>query len=171
MKTVKVNTEWTTATGKVIAIKDMDTTHIKNSINKIKKSGGVWRGEYLEVLENELKRRNLSITESNESDLIAEKEKIYFLETSCESKVIKFKKSEFTDFSLSEKSEDFLLNNYFVLDSEDSIDDFKFKLKKDIKNISQTEFYEKYSKYLLDNIFTKEWKVFIDLMLGRKFIK
>lgn len=160
------NWAWTTANGKSINIKEMDTTHIKNCINKIKNSGGVWRGEYLEILESELKRRNLNITSEKEVDSITDKEKIYFLETSCESKVIKIDKNKLTNIVLNEKITDYT-NNWFVLNNDTTKESFQEQFVKDIKTLSENEFYEKYSKFILDNVFTKEWKNFIDIMLGR----
>lgn len=161
---VSLDWVWTTANGKSINIKDMDTTHIKNCINKIKNSGGVWRGEYLEILESELRRRNLNVT-SKEIDSITDKEKIYFLETSCESKVIKIDKSKLTNIVLNEKIIDYT-NNWFVLNDE-TIESFQEQFTKDIETLSENKFYEKYNKFILDNVFTKEWKNFIDVILGR----
>lgn len=49
-------TTWRSADGTTWQIKDMKTSHIQNSIAKIKHEN--WRMEYLEILERELKARN-----------------------------------------------------------------------------------------------------------------
>lgn len=48
---------WRTADNKLIAIKDMETSHIKNCIHMIHKKNGTWRYQYLRYFENELRRR------------------------------------------------------------------------------------------------------------------
>lgn len=229
-KKIKKSILWKTANGEEIKIEDMNTSHIKNCINKIKKSN--WRVEYLEALENELKRRNLSVASNNDDDkdTISEQEKIYFLETSCEYTTIKLDESEVEELTVRSGLDNFIdlyfiidkdktgkelkkdifdslvnlplsqfynryndilfkkpadeeynfykynltdeklknfLENYFILDKVDPLN-FKKKMKRDIFSIPRLEFYSKYNEYLLDNVFTKEWKSFIDLMLGRR---
>ena len=51
---------WRMADGNLIAIKDMDTSHIKNCIKMIYKSNGKWRHQYLRYFEAELRKRKLS---------------------------------------------------------------------------------------------------------------
>lgn len=51
---------WRMRNGKLIAIKDMDTSHIKNCINLIYKSKGTWRHQYLRYFNAELKKRESS---------------------------------------------------------------------------------------------------------------
>ena len=48
---------WRMKDGELIAIKDMDTSHIKNCIKMIYKSNGKWRHQYLRYFEAELRRR------------------------------------------------------------------------------------------------------------------
>ena len=48
---------WRMRNGKLIAIKDMDTSHIKNCIKMIYKSNGTWRHQYLRYFEAELRKR------------------------------------------------------------------------------------------------------------------
>lgn len=48
---------WRMNNGELIAIKDMETSHIKNCIHMIYKSKGIWRHQYLRYFENELRRR------------------------------------------------------------------------------------------------------------------
>lgn len=173
---------WEMGNGKRIAIKDMETSHIKNCIKKINNSN--WRTEYLESLEEELKNRNLALTEVNERgkfETVNNKEKIYFIKTSCELDVLDpFHKDELpflpdppytskgTRLS-KEKKEDFMTNNVFVFDPDKiSKEQFRSELIDDFKKMEDIPFYDKYNPTLLDNVFTKEWKSFIDLMLGRR---
>ena len=48
---------WRMRNGKLIAIKDMDTSHIKNCIKMIYKSNGKWRPQYLRYFTDELCKR------------------------------------------------------------------------------------------------------------------
>ena len=48
---------WRTKDGELIAIKDMDTSHIKNCIKMIYRSNGTWRHQYLRYFEAELRKR------------------------------------------------------------------------------------------------------------------
>lgn len=48
---------WRTANGTRIAIKDMETSHIKNCLKMIYRSNGQWRREYLPALQRELTKR------------------------------------------------------------------------------------------------------------------
>lgn len=48
---------WRTNDGELIAIKDMETSHIKNCIKTIYRRNGTWRQQYLRYFENELRRR------------------------------------------------------------------------------------------------------------------
>lgn len=52
-------TVWRMRDGSLIAIKDMTTSHIKNCIKMIHRSGDTWRREYVKYLESELKRRGI----------------------------------------------------------------------------------------------------------------
>ena len=55
---------WRMRNGKLIAIKDMDTSHIKNCIKMIYRSNGKWRHQYLRYFEAELRKRKfLSLKE------------------------------------------------------------------------------------------------------------
>ena len=81
---------WTTQGGKTILVKDMSTTHILNSIKKIKSTG--WRAGMLPILEEELTRRNLNVSGSAVVDIenleIKKSEMEYFLETSCDYQIV-----------------------------------------------------------------------------------
>ena len=48
---------WRMVDGNLIAIKDMDTSHIKNCIKMIYKHNGTWRHRYLRYFEEELCKR------------------------------------------------------------------------------------------------------------------
>lgn len=48
---------WRMRNGKLIAIRDMETSHIKNCIKMIYRSNGTWRHQYLRYFETELKIR------------------------------------------------------------------------------------------------------------------
>ena len=48
---------WRMKDGKLIAIRDMETSHIKNCIKMIYRSNGKWRHQYLRYFETELRRR------------------------------------------------------------------------------------------------------------------
>lgn len=48
---------WRMKDGKLIAIRDMDTSHIKNCIKMIYRSNGKWRHQYLRYFEAELRKR------------------------------------------------------------------------------------------------------------------
>lgn len=58
---------WRMRNGKLIAIKDMDTSHIKNCIKMIYKSNGKWRHQYLRYFEAELRKRKF--LSNKETDL------------------------------------------------------------------------------------------------------
>lgn len=48
---------WRMKDGKLIAIRDMGTSHIKNCIKMIYRSNGTWRHQYLRYFEAELHKR------------------------------------------------------------------------------------------------------------------
>lgn len=48
---------WRMKDGNLIAIQDMDTSHIKNCIKMIYRRNGTWRPQYLRYFEAELRRR------------------------------------------------------------------------------------------------------------------
>ncbi len=50
---------WEMADHELIAVKDMDTSHIKNCIRKIYRSNGRWRHQYLRIFESELRNRRM----------------------------------------------------------------------------------------------------------------
>lgn len=54
---------WVTADNELIAIKDMETSHIKNCIRMIYRKNGTWRQQYLRYFKAELLRRKLQNSE------------------------------------------------------------------------------------------------------------
>ena len=50
---------WRMADGNLIAIRDMETSHIKNCIKMIHRKNNTWRPQYLRYFETELERRKL----------------------------------------------------------------------------------------------------------------
>lgn len=48
---------WRMNDGNLIAIQDMDTSHINNCIKMIHKRNGMWRHQYLRYFEAELRKR------------------------------------------------------------------------------------------------------------------
>lgn len=48
---------WRMKDGRLIAIRDMGTSHIKNCIKMIYRSNGTWRHQYLRYFEAELRKR------------------------------------------------------------------------------------------------------------------
>ena len=48
---------WRMKDGKLIAIRDMETSHIKTCIKMIYRSNGMWRHQYLRYFEAELRKR------------------------------------------------------------------------------------------------------------------
>lgn len=48
---------WRMKDGNLIAIQDMDTSHIKNCIKMIYRHNGTWRHQYLRYFEAELRKR------------------------------------------------------------------------------------------------------------------
>ena len=48
---------WRMKDGNLIAIQDMDTSHIKNCIKMIYRHNGTWRPQYLRYFEAELRKR------------------------------------------------------------------------------------------------------------------
>lgn len=165
---------WTTSKGSVIKIKDMNTSHIKNAIRKIRSSiispdTPSWRSEYLPILENELKRRNLTVAAT--CDTINQKEKKYFLEVSCGYTVIRLTENDLQDVTADSEILNYFTKNYFVLDNI-TTEEFRSSLIRDLNSIEHS--WDKkgllavYEEDLLDNVFSEEWKNFIDVMLGRR---
>lgn len=159
---------WRTSDGREIEISKMDTSHIKNCINKIKKSN--WRVEYLPFLKEELDRRFLTKDSINLSNLlISESEMEYFLMESEGFNLIKVDILSITDdpADMDLNLLNFIRDNSFYIDNM-SDQEFLEGLRKDIK---ETPFnYGKYNKLLLENKFAEIWERTISILLGRGLV-
>lgn len=92
----------------------------------------------------------------------------YFLETSCDYITVTGK-----DIVKQYKGDSSVIKDYLY--NKDSIfsisrDEFKTNLEfaEFINKLNSENIYSKTEKYRLENVFTKEWKLFIDIMLGRR---
>lgn len=170
------HSEWVTSKGKSIPLEEMSTTHIINSIKKIKASGGSWRADWLPFLEEELGKRNMMVTSQDLDDrLIKENEMIYFLSTSCDIQTISGKdeiNSDLLYFENCTNKDIEVVKGYLKSNFSIPVDKDKYEFIKELKNdstiMNPSEFYKKYESYKLENVFEKEWKTFIDIMLGRR---
>lgn len=168
VKEIEDYTTWRTAGGKEIPINEMATSHILNSIKKIKYSN--WRTDWLPYLEKELARRNMYVTSSDrDSRMISEKEMCYFLETSCDGQIINGKEDIVPKIntSISEYLKEFC-SLIFVIPITTDKDKFIEEFIDDLRGVSENVIFSTYGIYRLDDVFEIEWKNFIDLMLGRK---
>lgn len=162
---------WTTQGGKTILVKDMSTTHILNSIKKIKSTG--WRAGMLPILEEELTRRNLNVSGSAVVDIknleIKKSEMEYFLETSCDYQIIDGKEDIYSHITtpIPQDLVEYMKQSFAIPENMDK-DDFIDSMISDVTYLSCKNFYKKYEQYILENTFEKSWKIFINIMLGRK---
>lgn len=162
---------WTTQGGKTILVKDMSTTHILNSIKKIKSTG--WRAGMLPILEEELTRRNLNVSGSAVVDIknleIKKSEMEYFLETSCDYQIIDGKEDIYSHITtpISQDLVEYMKQSFAIPEDMDK-DNFIDSMISDVTYLSCKNFYKKYEQYILENTFEKSWKIFINIMLGRK---
>ena len=172
-QTILINTNdpiWRTSAGKDIKLSEMATTHIINSIKKIKNSVG-WRKEWLPILEEELRKRNLSVGSSSDVELkniTTTDEMIYFLETSCDNLTVRGNKIAKQYNGNSTFIKDYLYNKDTIF----SVSQDEFKSKEEfigfINKLDDNTIYSETEKYRLENVFVREWKLFIDIMLGRR---
>lgn len=164
---------WTSGNGRKIAVSDMATSHIINSIKKIKREN--WKVDWLPILTEELNRRNMLAGSSEDLNVITEKEMIYFLENACNYTCICGEKEIFPniipipDKYLDQKMIDFLKKSFVLPDSMTNKDVLLLEMKQNLTDPCSNEdlFIEKYEGFLVENIFEQRWKGFIDLMLGR----
>ena len=168
---------WTTSKGERILVEDMNTSHLLNSIRKIKSTPG-WRDEWLSVLEGELARRGMISRDSEfEKKMITDEEKMYFLSTSCDYQFLSYEGGSLSDImSMNEDVMRYIKTNAFCIPLSSSEDREKFiqEMDNNARKVSpqnkksSDEFFSKYEEYLLVNVFSKEWSNFMNLMLGRK---
>lgn len=161
--------EWRTSSGKTIPLEEMATTHIINSLNKIKSSNNEWRKEWIPYLEAELARRNMYVASpQRDSWMINEKEMAYFLETSCDFQIVRGEDEIFPVYSgVTNDAIELYLKGNFAIPVEDNKEEFIREIILDVSKISANDFYKKYEYTKIENVFENAWKRFIDLMLGR----
>lgn len=152
--------KWITKKGEELEISNMDTSHIKNCINKIKTTG--WRKDWLPILEDELKRRFLVINvDVKDLDITKEEMEHFILLDGGYEKVdldIDNLEKSFSDRKAFEFVRD---NTFYAVDK----DEFLEKLNKNIK--SKNFNYSDFKENLLENKFSELWTTMISIMLGR----
>lgn len=158
---------WVTRQGEKIKISDMTTSHLENTIRFLENSN--CHHPKLEKMRNELRSRNLAITGNSIQDQIAEEEMIYFIETSCGYEILDGKdiieSLEKIDYKINIKLEKFLSNKFVSFDK--NTEELKKTIINAVKTFDELNVYKAMESNLLINVFSKEWKQFIDLMLGR----
>ena len=167
---MKDYTKWSTGSGKTIDIKDMATSHIINSINKIKTSQSGWKKDWLPYLEKELALRNLYVASVDPDKwIINDKEMMYFLQTSCDFQIIKGEDEIYPNYcGILNEAINKYLKHIFAIPQDIDKERFIRSMLEDISRISVNDFYKNYDEYKFENMFVKEWRLFIDLMLGRR---
>lgn len=168
---------WATSKGERILVEEMNTSHIMNSIRKIKSTPG-WRDEWLSVLEDELSKRGMISRDSEfEKKMITDEEKMYFLSTSCDYQFLSYEGGSLSKvLSMNEDVMRYIKINTFciplghVSEKEKFISDMDNDARKVSPNDKKgsNEFFAKYEDCLLINVFSSEWSEFMNLMLGRK---
>ena len=162
MKKKLTKNKWITSKGEELSLEEMNSSHILNAIRKIKSSTG-WREDWLPILEAELTRRSMiARTDDYEKKIITDEEKMYFLCTSCEYQMLSVEGGSLSD-----------ILNIICIPLEQSKENFISEMDKLIRKTRSNskedaeKFMSYYEKYLLINVFSKEWSNFMNLMLGR----
>lgn len=175
---------WETSAGKILKIKDMNTCHIINSINKIERSGLTWRPEYLPVLKEELRIRNKNVrfefidTESLKTRIsfqIDKCQKICFLEELCGYKVINESDKKIIEI-LNNISDTIRRNKILkfikdeqlcIKDNSEAYEKFLSIFKTDVINLDYFKFIKKYNNIILSNIFISEFTFIMKSMFSK----
>ena len=168
--------KWITAKGEELSLEEMNSSHILNAIRKIKSSTG-WREDWLPILEAELTRRGMiARTDDYEKKIITDEEKMYFLCTSCEYQMLSVEGGSLSDIlniTINDQIKSYIRDNIFCIPLEQSKENFISEMDKLVRKTRSDskedaeKFMSYYEKYLLINVFSKEWSNFMNLMLGR----
>lgn len=167
--------EWATSKGDYVKLRDMNTSHILNSLRKIRATPE-WRSEWAEIFERELARRGMISADSGfEKKMITDEEKMYFLSTSCDYQFLSVEGGSLAGIvTLNSKIEEYIKNNIFCIPlGDDRKKEFISEMKNCAENLGErlntdaNKFFKKYEEYLLVNVFSKEWSNFMNIMLGR----
>lgn len=168
--------KWITSKGEELSLEEMNSSHILNAIRKIKSSTG-WREDWLPILEAELTRRSMiARTDDYEKKIITDEEKMYFLCTSCEYQMLSVEGGSLSDIlniTINDQVKSYIRDNIFCIPLEQSKENFISEMDKLIRKTRSNskedaeKFMSYYEKYLLINVFSKEWSNFMNLMLGR----
>lgn len=168
--------KWITSKGEELSLEEMNSSHILNAIRKIKSSTG-WREDWLPILEAELTRRSMiARTDDYEKKIITDEEKMYFLCTSCEYQMLSVEGGSLSDIlniTTNDQVKSYIRDNIFCIPLEQSKENFISEMDKLIRKTRSNskedaeKFMSYYEKYLLINVFSKEWSNFMNLMLGR----
>ena len=177
MKKKLTKNKWITSKGEELSLEEMNSSHILNAIRKIKSSTG-WREDWLPILEAELTRRSMiARTDDYEKKIITDEEKMYFLCTSCEYQMLSVEGGSLSDILNitinNDQVKSYIKDNIFCIPLEQSKENFISEMDKLIRKTRSNskedaeKFMSYYEKYLLINVFSKEWSNFMNLMLGR----
>lgn len=168
--------KWITSKGEELSLEEMNSSHILNAIRKIKSLTG-WREDWLPILEAELTRRSMiARTDDYEKKIITDEEKMYFLCTSCEYQMLSVEGGSLSDIlniTINDQVKSYIRDNIFCIPLEQSKENFISEMDKLIRKTRSNskedaeKFMSYYEKYLLINVFSKEWSNFMNLMLGR----
>lgn len=169
--------KWITSKGEELSLEEMNSSHILNAIRKIKSSTG-WREDWLPILEAELTRRSMiARTDDYEKKIITDEEKMYFLCTSCEYQMLSVEGGSLSDILNitinNDQVKSYIKDNIFCIPLEQSKENFISEMDKLVRETRSNskedaeKFMSYYEKYLLINVFSKEWSNFMNLMLGR----
>ena len=116
-------------------------------------------------------------TDDYEKKIITDEEKMYFLCTSCEYQMLSVEGGSLSDILNitinNDQVKSYIKDNIFCIPLEQSKENFISGMDKLIRKTRSNskedaeKFIKKKKKYLLINVFSKEWSNFMNLMLGR----